>query len=186
MAATTFNRLMESDPCLGQALTSLGTGIVVVNSNAKAANDKDPWACLDGTGTNHANVRPVVPSRKSSYIELYMAGRAAGAAITTALKMRCYGLVPPGKKDVGANGDIWPFNVDTGFTDVDQMFVPLVAQDGDSEVTFRTAYDMQYGSAWGVIGPFHFHIGGCKLIVPMVSQAVAGPAAALVLARFVS
>lgn len=181
----TAKDLYESGVGLGHVLASIGSDIVVCSTNAKQAVGSDPWLIAAGSGSYHSLVRPIIPSRKSQYLELYMVGRATGDAITQALKMKVFGQVPF-KRETRDSKTVWPNSVDSNFTDVSRFYKPLVLADGTVEATFGTSYVQTYGSGWGLIGPVIFNVAGSDLLIPHVTQAVVGPTAALVIAQLVS
>lgn len=186
MPLPVFEHLIEDDPKIGSAIAALGSTVLVVNTNAQQVNSKDPWACLAGTGTNHGNVRPFNISRRSGFVDFFHVYRSAGATVSTSLKIRAYGLVPP--KIRGGKPTPWPADVDTNFTLAGHDFyVPLTTPDGHTEADFGTAAPpIVYGSTWAMLGPVSFYVSGCTRIVPLVSQAAVGPTASLLIARLVT
>lgn len=196
MAFDTFKSLVEIDPGLGRVVPAIGTNIVVAITNSKAlstptAGQFDPWSIMGGgSGSGMENIRPIRVPNRCAFVDFFHVYRAGNTAISTSLKMRCAGLVPPGSKNTrGGESDVWPHDADSNFTDVAQFYVPLTNSSGSTEVEFGTTAsygDLSYGSAWGVQGPKSFYLAGCPLIVPLVSQAMAGPTAGLIIARFTS
>lgn len=196
MALDTFTSLVEIDPGLGAVIPAIGTNIVVAITDSKqissgTAGQFDPWSVMGGgSGSGMGNIRPIRVPNRCAFVDFFHVYRAGNTAIATSLKMRCAGLVPPGKKHTtGGEHDVWPHDADSNYTDVDQFFLPLIDSSGATEVEFGTTAsygDLSYGTSWGVQGPKSFYLAGSKLIVPFVSQAMAGPTAGLVIARFTS
>lgn len=181
----------------GQAVNvaSHGGPLVVCNTNAKVANTTsghlDPYAIVAEAGGNHANVRILEVPQIYSHLELFLAYRGTDAIASH--RAIAVGLPPAPHRNKG----ILPNDVDSAFTDRDNLWIPLPVvagtesfPSGDAEIFFTGLDDpgavVDDGAVWRLIGSVTVFLSGVRQVMVLNSLAETSSTAAMILGRFTS
>ena len=106
-----YRHALESGqrPDLGINLSVCGSSLMVANTNALQVTGNsalDPWKVVDGTATNHGNVRIIAVPNAYLYMNIWHV--APALTITTGATVRIFGRVP---EPVGKDR-VWPEDQD--------------------------------------------------------------------------
>jgi hypothetical protein len=138
-----YRHALESGqrPDLGINLSVCGSSLMVANTNALQVTGNsalDPWKVVDGTATNHGNVRIIAVPNAYLYMNIWHV--APALTITTGATVRIFGRVP---EPVGKDR-VWPEDQDAaaydpvgyvaGGGDGTGMWVPLYVPDASASL----------------------------------------------------
>lgn len=198
------SRINGDGPGAGVSLGSMGGPLYVLNDDTKTAqNDPDdPHSIMNGDHADDANVHPR-SNPGCAYLDLvhFVSG---ATAISQNVKVRVYGFIP--METVGGETphdfDGTNFDAVTETTlafkvraadgsDVKGYLIPLVDSEGDNELEFSATNADKNSTAGGakvlkVQGPRSVYVAGVDWVIVTVSQALVGPAAGMILGRFVN